>query len=77
MKTLFQSILAAGIPYATHHSDLYIPDTAEARAILAGFPLQHSNARRFFNQVEKATWIDVPFSFDPWWTPKKLEEIKQ
>jgi hypothetical protein len=73
-KTLFQSIKDAGIPFANHESDLYIPDTPEARAILDRFPLQRDNATRFTNQAdphEGERWIDVPFAYAPWWEAKQ------
>lgn len=66
--TLYEEIVAAGIPVDHHESDLYVPDTPEVRAILtrhartgAGFVVQdgHPNA----GQV----WLDVPFAYDPWW----------
>tara|TARA_R110000868_G_scaffold79632_2_gene226581 strand:+ start:475 stop:717 length:243 start_codon:yes stop_codon:yes gene_type:complete len=69
-KSLFAAIVAAGIKYASHATDLYLPDTAEVRAILARFPLENRNARRFTNQVEGGTWIDVPFAFLPAWEAK-------
>lgn len=70
MSTLFHDIRAAGIPHANHASDLYLPDSSEVRAILARYPLEESNARRFTNQSpahEGERWIDVPFAFLPWW----------
>lgn len=68
MKTnLFAEIKAAGIPCHNHESDLYLPDTAEVWRILEKFPGHRANARRFFNRVEKETWLDVPFAFQPWW----------
>lgn len=70
MKTLFQSIREAGIPYSSHESDLYIPATPEARAILARFPLNQANATSFTNQAEPhrgQRWLDIPFAFDPFW----------
>ena len=70
-ETLFGEIVAAGIKHASHETDLYIPDTPEARAILDQFPLEKRNARRFRNQVEGGTWIDIPFAYLPAWEAKQ------
>ena len=64
---LFDEIKAAGIPFASHETDLYIPDSEPARAILARHPLECSNARPFHNQVEGGIWLDVPFAYLPAW----------
>lgn len=64
---LFERVKAAGIPIAHHCTDLYLPDTKQARELLAEFPLSKSNATRFHNQVEGGTWIDVPFAYLPGW----------
>jgi len=65
--SLYQELKAAGVPMANHESDLYVPDTEQVRAILDKYPVSKSNARRFTNQVEGGTWIDIPFAFEPWW----------
>lgn len=73
MKTLFQSIREAGIPYTNHESDLYIKATPETRAILSRFPLNKANATGFINQAaphKGELWLDVPFAFDPFWESK-------
>ncbi|HEX2901685.1 MAG TPA: hypothetical protein VHS96_18380 [Bacteroidia bacterium] len=72
-ESLFAAVLAAGIKYASHATDLYLPDTAEVRAILASFPLNERNATRFTNQVEGGIWIDVPFAYLPAWEAKQRE----
>jgi hypothetical protein len=65
--TLFAELLAAGVPTASHESDLYFPATPATRAILARHPVAKSVASGFVNQVEGGVWIDVPFAYDPWW----------
>jgi hypothetical protein len=72
--TLYSSIVAAGIPHSSHESDLYIPNTPEARAILARFPLEQSNATSFINQAPPNAgqrWLDVPFAYLPFWQGKQ------
>lgn len=68
--SLFRAVLDAGIPFASHATDLYIPDTCAARALLARFPLENSIATRFRNAVEGGIWIDVPFAYIPAWEAK-------
>lgn len=67
MHSLFSRIVQAGIPYDSHESDLYLPDTPEVRAILADFPLERGNATRFRSLVDGTPWLDVPFAFMPYW----------
>lgn len=65
--TLFEAIQAIGIPFANHESDLYLPDTPEARAVLAQFPQANANATRFTNGRPPNVgeqWIDVPFAYE-------------
>lgn len=67
---LYADLTAAGIPTASHESDLYFPDTEQACAILARYPTEQSNARRFTNQApphKGERWLDVPFAYLPWW----------
>lgn len=66
-ETLFQKIALAGIEFDHHESDLYIKDTPEAREILEQFELQNKNAQRFTSEIDKTPWIDVPFSYEPFW----------
>ena len=40
--SLFEAVQAAGIEHDHHETDLYLPSTPEARALLACFPL-HDN----------------------------------
>ena len=61
--TLFSDILAAGLPYDSHETDLLLPDTPEVRAILARHPLNERNAERFLCEVHGRPWLDVPFAF--------------
>lgn len=65
--TLYDAIKAAGIAIAAHESDLYFPVTEQSTAILKQYPLKHSNATKFTNQVEGGIWYDVPFAYDPYW----------
>jgi hypothetical protein len=65
--SLYTDCLAAGIPWANHYSDLYIPATAQTRELLNKRGL---TATTFINQVEGGIWLDVPFAYDPYWQSK-------
>lgn len=70
--SLFHYVLTAGIPYASHETDLYIPANDRTRKILAEFPTCDANKTTFENQVEGGTWFDVPFAYLPaWWAKSK------
>ena len=66
--TIYQRIVAAGIPHANHESDLYVPDTPEVRRIIEEVK-HHTQCcfSSFINQVEGGTWLDIPFAYDHWW----------
>lgn len=68
--SLFDEIKAAGIPFANHETDLYIPATEQTRAILAKYTLENGNKTTFTNQVEGGLWYDVPFAYLPAWEAK-------
>jgi hypothetical protein len=64
---LYDALIAAGVPVDNHESDLYFLATDEAHAILARYPIERGNARRFVSETDGAVWIEVPFSYLPWW----------
>jgi len=66
-RTLYEDLVAAGIPTDSHESDLYVLDTPEARALLAKHGKQGSG---FVSQIDRRRWLDVPFAYDPFWTKK-------
>lgn len=70
MNTLFDDIKAAGIPFASHESDLYIPATPAACEILRRYPLNAKTAQPFTNQApphKGERWLDIPFAYLPFW----------
>lgn len=70
MSSLFESLKAANIPTDHHESDLYFKESLESLAILDLWPQEKSTARRFYSQVEREMWIEVPFAFVPFWDAK-------
>jgi hypothetical protein len=66
-KSLYQDLLAAGIPTDHHESDLYVLDTPTARSLIARHGKKGSG---FKSQIDGLRWIDVPFAYDPFWEKK-------
>lgn len=69
--SLFEAVQAAGLEYDHHETDLYLPATPEALALLACFPLNDSNAEHFRSAIDGSPWIDVPFAYLPAWEAKR------
>lgn len=64
--TLYQKLVAAGIPVESHYSDLYVPSTEQSRAIIrAHVPKPYATG--FKSNIDGKPWIDIPFAFDPFW----------
>lgn len=63
-QTVYQMLVAAGIPVENHYSDLYVQATPEALDIVrkAG-----KRCESFVHQIHGNRWLDIPFSFDPYW----------
>lgn len=66
--SLFAEVRAAGIPFDSHESDLYLPNTPAVRAILARHPAQARNAEPFVGRVTHRPAIDVPFAYEPFFS---------
>lgn len=67
--TVYQALLAAGVPLDSHESDLYAKVTPESRRILAEYGLSPtvSMTTVFISQIDGERWYDLPFRFDPFW----------
>ncbi len=68
--SLYEAVLAAGIEHDHHETDLYLPATPQALALLACFPLNDRNAERFTSAIDGKPWIDVPFAYLPNWSKR-------
>jgi hypothetical protein len=68
-QSLFEQVKAAGIPYASHATDLYIPVTDQTRALINSYEFK-PNVTTFTNQVEGGLWYDIPFAYLPAWEAK-------
>lgn len=65
--SIYEEVVAAGIPHHNHETDLYIPVNDQTRELLSRYPLNKGNATTFINQVEGGAWYDVPFAYLPAW----------
>jgi hypothetical protein len=63
--SIYTEMVAAGIEVDHHESDLYVPVTPEATAILRRHPDLYSSS--FTHQRTCTRWYEIPFMFDPWW----------
>lgn len=71
--TLYQTLVAAGVPTDSHETDLYFLASPHALAILARFPNQQAIAKPFTIELDGKRWVEVPFAYDPGW--KRLERV--
>lgn len=72
-ETLFQKVVAAGLEFDSHESDLYIKNSTAAHTILEEFPLNKKNTRTFQSKVDGGLWLDVPFAYEPFWIKRKMQ----
>jgi len=70
-ETLFQRVVSAGLEFDHHESDLYVKDCADLQGILEDFPTQKRNARAFTSEIDRNRWIDIPFSYEPFWIKRE------
>lgn len=69
--SLFDDVKARGIPYSSHESDLYLPATLEVRELLRK---HRKDGKGFINQKDGKMWLDIPFSYDPWWIERGMNK---
>lgn len=73
-STLFDCIIAAGINYDHHESDLYIPDTPATRALIQAHNDAQATATNpyrivpqpFTCKLTNTAWLDLPFQYMPY-----------
>lgn len=64
MDTLYDKLVAAGVPLDHHESDLYAKVTDASRALIAA----HTKGPLVFRSaVDGELWFDIPFAYMPWW----------
>lgn len=64
MPTLYDAIVAAGIPHEHHESDLYVPRTEAALKLVKASGLRYASFR---DAIDGQPWLDIPFAYEPFW----------
>lgn len=72
---IFEQVKAAGIPFASHESDLYIPATEQTCAMLDNLAIP-VHATTFINKQDGKLWYDIPFAYLPFWEEKQRQAEK-
>lgn len=67
--SIYDDLIAAGCKVESRYSDLYTPDTPEARAIIAknGKKVDGWSVLTFRSQIDGKPWLEVVFGFTPFW----------
>lgn len=69
-EKIYNQVIAAGIQYSVHESDLYIPVTEETRKMVAAYEFK-SNVTMFKSNIDGKMWYDIPFANLPYWEAKQ------
>lgn len=64
----YDDLLALGCQMDHHESDLYVKDTAEARAVLKKHGVRFHAFRSESDGMRE--WLEVPFAWAPFWRAK-------
>jgi hypothetical protein len=64
MTSLFEEVLARGIPYDHYRSDLYIPANEETEQLCRDRDLWFT---RFRDELTRELMLDCPFQYSPYW----------
>lgn len=63
-SSIWEEVVARGIQYRNHESDLYIPVTQVTREMVK----RHNvDAKQFYNDAEHCYWFDIAFAYLPYW----------
>lgn len=67
--SIYEEMIAAGVEYDHHESDLYVKDCQEARDVLKMHDKKVDgwNVERFTNEIDGTPWLDIPFAYTPYW----------
>lgn len=72
--SLYQRLVAAGVPTSNWQSDLYFKAGPVAERIIREAKADgvlKSNPSLFINRVEGGYWYDAAFQFDPFWEKRE------
>ena len=70
MMTHIEELNAAGVPIASHESDLYCRDTPESREIIQRHGYSFTLFRNQRPPHQGELWLDVSFAYLPFWEAK-------
>lgn len=71
MLSLYDDMVAAGVPCNSHESDLYVPVNDTTRAILKAHDV--TTQTTFIDRHDgKTMMFDIPFAFSPWWRKRGM-----
>jgi hypothetical protein len=71
MSTIYDEMIAAGVPCENHYSDLYVPVTDATRGILAKYP--EANVTVFSSSIDGKLWYDIAFAYAPFWQSRGVD----
>jgi len=69
---LWEKVLACGIEYNCHASDLYLPVNDQTIKLISEYQFKQ-NVTRFRSNLDKTFWYDIPFAYYPFW--ERVEKI--
>lgn len=64
---LYDELVREGFEIDHHESDLYVKDSPLARDLIQKYGLVF---KPFTDDIKHEPWLDVPFSYAPWWREK-------
>jgi hypothetical protein len=70
MPSIYEQLLAAGVPLDSHESDLYALVTPESKAIIDAYQFK-CNVTTFVSQIDNKHWYDIPFAYQPYWEGRR------
>ena len=64
--TLYEQIVKDKCEHDHHESDLLIKSSPDVDKLVMSQD-KCKVAKKYFDEVGKAIWWEVPFAYDPWW----------
>lgn len=74
MPTLYERLIAAGCEVSSHRSDLYVRRCEDVLSVINAYMKETGEKitfSTFKNNIDGGMWLDIPFSFDPYWAKKQ------
>ncbi len=68
--SIYEDMVKAGVPIASHESDLYVKNTPESNLILINYEYR-KNVTPFVSKIDNTLWYDIPFAYTPFWDEKE------